>query len=199
MRAAARGSGGPLRRLFGAPGPLGASFFGGALARNGIAVTALAMALGMTLAMIVTVASIRETVRVWVETTLRSDLWIKAAAGKSSGIVGDLPEDVIPFLRSIPGVAAIDPFRAREAEFQGRPFTLASGDFRVVARIGGLPFLDGADPRTTAERARREGAVLVSEPFARRFAVFAGGRVTVATPGGPRSFPRRRRLSRLLQ
>ena len=179
----------PLRALFGAPGPLGARFFGGALARNGIAVTALAMALGMTLAMIVTVASIRETVRVWVETTLRSDLWIKAAAGKSSGIVGDLPEDVIPFLRSIPGVAAIDPFRAREAEFQGRPFTLASGDFRVVARIGGLPFLDGADPRTTAERARREGAVLVSEPFARRFGIRSGGRVPLATPQGVRSFP----------
>ena len=52
---------------------------------------ALMMALGMTLAMIVMVSSIRETVRVWVETTLRSDLWIKAAAGKSSGIVGDLP------------------------------------------------------------------------------------------------------------
>ncbi len=189
VRAAARASGGPLRRLLGAPGPLGAGFFGGALARNGIAVTALAMALGMTLAMIVTVASIRETVRVWVETTLRSDLWVKAAAGKSSGIVGDLPEDVVAFLSAVPGVAAVDPFRARDADLVGRPYTLGSGDFRVVARIGGLPFVGGADPRTTAERARREGAALVSEPYARRFGVSAGGRVTVATPAGPRSFP----------
>ncbi len=186
--AAARGSRRLLRRLFGAPGPLGASFFGGALARNGIAVTALAMALGMTLAMIVTVASIRETVRVWVETTLRSDLWVKAAAGRSSGLVGDLPEDVVGFLGSLPGVAAVDPFRAREAAFDGRPYTLGSGDFRVVARFGGLPFLGGADPRATAERARRDGAVLISEPFSRRFDISSGERVTIDTPRGPRAF-----------
>ena len=55
---------GPLfARIFGAEGRLAAGFFRGGLARNGIAVAALAMALGMTLAMIVTVASIRETVR----------------------------------------------------------------------------------------------------------------------------------------
>jgi len=179
----------PLRSLFGAPGPLGARFFGGALARNGIAVTALAMALGMTLAMIVTVASIRETVRVWVESTLRSDLWIKASAGSASGIVGDLPEEVVAFLGGFPGVAAIDPFRAREADRDGRPFTLASGDFRVVARLGGLPFLGGQNARETAARARREGAVLVSEPFARRFGARVGERLTLPTPAGPRSFP----------
>ncbi|MEO8190415.1 MAG: FtsX-like permease family protein [Acidobacteriota bacterium] len=185
---AARAAGRLLGAPLGAPGPLGAGFFGGALARNGIAVTALAMALGMTLAMIVTVASIRETVRVWVETTLRSDLWVKAAAGKSSGIVGDLPEDVVAFLAAVPGVAEVDPFRARDAAFEGRPYTLGSGDFRVVARIGGLPFLNGADPRETAGRARREGAALISEPFARRFGVSPGERVTIDTPRGPRSF-----------
>ncbi|MEO8430199.1 MAG: FtsX-like permease family protein [Acidobacteriota bacterium] len=188
VRTGSRALARPLRALFGAPGPLGTRLFGGAMARNGIAVTALAMALGMTLAMIVTVASIRETVRVWVDSTLRADLWVKAAAGNRSGLVGDLPEDVLPWVRSVPGVAAVDPFRARDAEYRGRPITLASGDFRVVARIGGLPFLGGQDPRETAERARREGAVLVSEPFARRFSVAAGDRVALATPGGPRAF-----------
>lgn len=178
----------PLRRVAGAAGPLGARFFGGALARNGIAVAALAMALGMTLAMLVTVASIRETVRVWVETTLRSDLWVKAAAGRSSGLVGDLPEEIVPFLRSTPGVAAVDPFRARDASLRGRPFTLASGDFQVLARIGGLPFLDGRDPRATAEAARAAGAVLVSEPFARRFGFAAGDSLELPTPTGPRRF-----------
>jgi putative ABC transport system permease protein len=147
------------------------------------------MALGMTLAMIVTVASIRETVRVWVESTLRSDLWIKASAGSASGIVGDLPEEIVGFLGGFPGVAAIDPFRAREADRDGRPFTLASGDFRVVARLGGLPFLGGQNARETAARARREGAVLVSEPFARRFGARVGDRLTLPTPAGTKSFP----------
>ncbi len=176
-------------RGLGAEGRLAAGFFGGALARNGIAVTALAMALGMTLAMIVTVASIRETVKVWVESTLRSDLWIKADAGGRSGIVGDLPPETVAFLEGIEGVEAVDPFRARETtDAAGHPFTLASGDFRVVARVGGLPLLDGKDPRPVALAARERGEVLVSEPFARRFGAAEGSRVTVATPSGPRAF-----------
>jgi putative ABC transport system permease protein len=178
-----------FRRTSGAEGRLAAGFFGGAVARNGIAVTALAMALGMTLAMIVTVASIRETVRVWVESTLRSDLWIKADAGGRSGIVGDLPAEILPFLQGMDGVAAVDPFRTREAlDAKGRPFTLASGDFGVVARAGGVPLLDGRDPRGVALAARARGQVLISEPFARRFGAAPGSRVSVGTPAGRRSF-----------
>ena len=178
-----------LAKVFGAEGRLAAGFFGGALARNGIAVTALAMALGMTLAMIVTVASIRETVRVWVESTLRSDLWVKADAGGRSGIVGDLPPEIASFLAGIEGVEAVDPFRARETtDPAGRPFTLASVDFRVVARLGGLPLLGGQDPRPVATAARERGEVLVSEPFARRFGADEGTAVSISTPAGPRAF-----------
>jgi putative ABC transport system permease protein len=179
----------PLGRFFGAPGKIAAGFFGGSLARNGTAVAALAMALGMTLAMIVMVSSIRETVRNWVETTLRSDLWVKPESGGRRGLVGDLPPEIVDFLRALPGVAAVDPFRARDAtDARGRPFTLASGDFRVVARIGGLPLLDGRDVAAVAMHARENREVLVSEPFARRFSSAAGDRVTLATPRGARSF-----------
>src|SRR6185295_19612657 len=100
-----------------------------------------------------------------------------------SGILGDLPEEIVPLIRGIAGVAAVDPFRARDAtDARGRPFTLASGDFRVVARIGGLPLLDGRDVAAVAMHARDAREVLVSEPFARRFSSAAGDRVTLATP-----------------
>jgi putative ABC transport system permease protein len=174
-----------LGRLAGAPGRLASRLFGGALARNGICVTALAVALGMTLAMIVTVASIRETVRVWVASTLTSDLWIKSPAGARSGIVGDLPEEIVPFLREVPGVAAVDPFRARDqVDARGRPWTLASGDLGVIARIGGLPLLDGGDPAEAAREARRRGEAMVSEPYARRFGVGRGDVLEIPTPAG---------------
>jgi putative ABC transport system permease protein len=189
VRLGAKGPGRLLAGAVGVEGRLAAGFFGGGLARNGIAVTALAMALGMTLAMIVTVASIRETVRVWVESTLRSDLWVKADAGGRSGVVGDLAPEIVPFLERFEGVAAVDPFRAREVlDAAARPFTLGSGDFRVVARVGGLPLLDGADPRPVALAARERGEVLVSEPFARRYRAAAGSTVSVPTPTGPRPF-----------
>jgi putative ABC transport system permease protein len=57
-----------------------------------------------------------------------------------------------------------------------------------VARIGGLPLLDGRDVAAVAMRARDTREVLISEPFARRFAAAAGDPVTLATPRGPRSF-----------
>src|SRR5262249_19370800 len=162
---------------------------GGALARSAIAVAAMAMALGMTLAMIVTVASLRETLRVWVESTLRSDLWIKAQAGRGRGLVGDLPSDVIPFLAAVPGVEAVDPFRARDAvDSAGRPFTIGSGDFRIVARAGGVPLLDGRDPRSVAREARERDEALVSEPYARRFGAGKGEAVVLSTPKGSRAF-----------
>ncbi|HTO87815.1 MAG TPA: FtsX-like permease family protein [Thermoanaerobaculia bacterium] len=187
VRAADRVLADLLARRFGAPGRIGSRLFGGSLARNGISVTALAMALGMTLAMIITVSSIRETVRVWVETTLASDLWVKSPAGRSSGIIGDLPEEIVDFLQGIPGVEAVDPFRARDqVDPLGRPYTLASGDFRVVARIGGLPLLDGLDARAAAQDARRRGEAMISEPYARRFGVRRGDTLAIPTPRGER-------------
>ena len=181
----------PLASAFGAAGRLGGRFFSGSLARNGLAVAALAMALGMTLAMIVTVASIRETVRVWVETSLRADLWIKAETGGRSGVIGDLPEEVLAFLRQTPGVAGVDPFRAREArDARGRAFSVGSGDFGVLSRQGGLSLVDGdgRDAREVAREAGRRGEALVSEPYARRFGAGEGSIVTLLTPAGARAF-----------
>ena len=189
VSAAAEGLARPLTRTAGAPGRLAARFFGGSLARNAIAVTALAMSLGMTLAMIVTVASIRETVRVWVESTLRSDLFVRAASDRVGPVVGDLPPSVVPFLEEIAGVAAVDPVRMRQAtDPQGRPFTIVSGDFRVAWRVGGIPFKGRRDGAALAREMREKGEVFVSEPYSRRFHVEAGDTVELDTPKGRRRF-----------
>ena len=178
----------PLERAFGAPGRLAAGLFGGSLARNGIAVTALAMALGMTLAMITTVASMRETVRAWVGTTLRADLWVRAASG-ARAVIGGLPPGTLEFLEGVPGVAAVDPFRVRDGfDAAGRTIAVASSDFRVLSRAGGAPLVDGRDPRPAADAARRNREVFVSEPYSRRYGSARGGVVALRTPQGVRSF-----------
>jgi putative ABC transport system permease protein len=178
----------PLERIFGAPGRLASRLFGGSPARNGIAVTALAMALGMTFAMIATVASMRETVRTWVGTTLSADLWVRAGSG-ASAIVGDLPPEIVAVLESVPGIAGVDPFRTREGfDAAGRAITIASSDFHVLSRAGGAPLLDRRDPRAVAEAARRSGEVLVSEPYARAYGVGRGDAIPLRTPKGRRVF-----------
>jgi putative ABC transport system permease protein len=178
----------PLERAFGAPGRLAVELFVGSLARNGIAVTALAMALGMTLAMIATIASMRETVRAWVGTTLAADLWVRPAS-RGRLVPGGLPEEIVGELERIPGVAAVDPFRVREGfDGAGHAVTFASSDFRVLSRAGGAPLIGGGDPRPAAERARANREVFVSEPYSRRYDARHGGAVSLRTPQGVRSF-----------
>lgn len=180
---------GPARRAFRAPGRLACAFFAGNLSRNAVAVAALALALGMTAAMAVMIASLRRTVAAWVEQTVSSDLFLKSATGSRRGIIGTIPPEAIEFLKTVPGVAVVDPFRALETtDAQGNPFTLGSGDFGSAARIGGLPFLSGRDPALVLLEARREREVIVSEPFARRFRKWRGDTVHLPTPEGPRAF-----------
>ncbi|HEU5249973.1 MAG TPA: FtsX-like permease family protein [Thermoanaerobaculia bacterium] len=188
-RAGAAAARPPLERIFGASGRLASGFFGGSLSRNGITVTALAMALGMSLAMIATVASMRATVRTWVATTLRADLWVRPASGRGGGVVGDLPPAIVRFLESVPGVAGVDPFRAREGfDGDGRTISIAASDFRVLSRAGGAPLVDGRDSRAVADAARRNREVFVSEPYARRYGVRPGEEVSIRTPRGIRAF-----------
>jgi putative ABC transport system permease protein len=184
-----RAARGPLRRLFGAPGRLAAAFFGGNLSRNAVAIAALALALGMSGAMAVMIASLRRTVIAWVDQSVAADLFVKSATGARRGIVGTMPAEAVDFLRSVPGVAVADPFRTVDVrDSRGEPFTVAGGDFGTAARIGALPLESGRDPAAVFGRARRERQVFVSEPFARRFGKARGDRIAVPTPSGPREF-----------
>jgi putative ABC transport system permease protein len=71
----------------------------------------------------------------------------------------------------------------------GRPIALGGAAFAVVAREGGVPFIDpprssGRDSRAVFARALAEGMAVANEPFARRFDLWAGDRVRLATAHG---------------
>ncbi|MGH9443387.1 MAG: FtsX-like permease family protein [Thermoanaerobaculia bacterium] len=180
----------PLRRWLGAPGRLAGAFFSGNVSRNAVAIAALSLALGMTGAMAVMIASLRETVRTWVNQSIASDLFLKSATGSRRGIIGTIPGEALEFLRAIPGVALVDPFRGVDVvDEKGAPFTIGSGDFGVGTKTGGLPFFSRRNPAALLAAARARGEVFVSEPFARRFGKWPGDLVEIPTPAGPRTFP----------
>src|SRR5205814_8820619 len=62
------------------------------------------------------------------------------------------------------------------------------GASAILSRAGGARLRGGTGSRTTAAAARRDGAVLVSEPYSRRFGASRGDRATLATPKGRKSF-----------
>ncbi len=179
----------PLRRVFGAPGRLASAFFAGNLSKNAVAIAALALALGMSAAMAVMIASLRRTVIEWVDQSVASDLFVKSATGERRGIIGTIPAAAVDFLRGVPGVAVADPFRTIDVQdARGEPFTIGAGDFGTAGKIGALPLESGRDPVEVFGRARRLGEVFVSEPFSRRFGRGRGDRVVVPTPSGLRTF-----------
>jgi len=133
----------------------------------------------------VMVGSFRTTVARWVEQTLRADLFVTPASGRSGPSFGRLPDEAIALVESVEGVADVDPYLAFGATRDGVPFTVGSGRFEVLAARGRLPLLDGRDVGRVALEAKQRGTAFVSEPYAEKFRVSRGDLVEIPSDRGP--------------
>lgn len=159
-----------------------------ALSRTAPAMAALVVAVSVTVGLGVMIASFRGTVVRWLDTTLQADVYVSPPAVVSNRAEGTLPAGLELRYAEVPGVAGISTYRGREFT------TPLYGVTRLVALSlhprgeAALELMDG-NPSTALERFRREGAVLVSEPFAFRHAIVPGDRVQLPTGAGDRDFP----------
>jgi putative ABC transport system permease protein len=85
---------------------------------------------------------------------LQADLYIRPAGSVSADRHPTLSADSADIIRRLPGVQAVDTFRAYEISYQGSPVTLGGGDAHIASRF----------PRMVAG----EDVVVVSEPFANK-------------------------------
>ncbi len=172
-------------RLFGVTARIARANLTGSLSRTAVAVAALTMGIGMMVSVAVMVGSFRSTVARWVEQTLKADLFVTPASGRSGPSFGRLPEEAIALVESVGGVADVDPFLAYAATRRGVPFTVGSGRFEVLAAHGRLPLLDGRDVGRVALEAKKRGEAFVSEPYAEKFGVSRGDVVEIPSDRGP--------------
>ncbi|MBI3912461.1 MAG: FtsX-like permease family protein [Armatimonadetes bacterium] len=178
------------RRLFGIEGLLGARYLHDALARTAVIVASVMVAVGMMIGLAVMVRSFRNTVDTWVTQTIKGDLYIEPVGRRITGSATRLPEEVIAAARSLPGVAAVDTYRALRITYGGRVAYVAALEFNVLARYGRLRFMRGDSSALLSRLYRdREEGVVVTESFAFWHRVRPGDRITLATPDGARSFP----------
>ena len=184
----ARASGAALRRALGVEGLLAHANFASAIPRLSISVAALAVALSMMVAIAVMIGSFRETVRYWVGQTLQADLFISPGgrAGPAGGQT--MSPDVVAAVARHPQVEAVDAFRNTEIAYDGQLVTLGAGAFEIVATHGALLFKSPADGMAALASAIEDDAVVISEPFARKFRRQVGDALTLPTPAGPRAF-----------
>ena len=178
----------PLTSLLPAEGRLAIQTIEGSLGRIVVAVMSLAIAVAMLISVAIMVASFRDTVIVWVDQTLKGDLYLRPAAFGSNGGRNVLEGDTLQALESMPAIEAIDRFRSMTIDYGGFPAFLAAGEFATVASHSNLLFMNGRRTPEVAERLIGADRVVVSEPFAVRHGVAAGDRIMLPTPAGMEPF-----------
>jgi putative ABC transport system permease protein len=179
----------PYRGAFGIVGELASASIPASLRRTSIASAALSLAIGMMVAVALMVGSFRETVRVWVDQTVSSDLWLRPAKGLSNADSALFPNAISADLAKIPFIAAFDRARGRGVLYDDDRVLLASGDFAVAARFGDLPMIAPDKSSEALDNSIAKNGVVVSESFSLKYNKGVGDDVTLTTIHGRRSFP----------
>lgn len=158
------------------------------LNRTSVMVGALSTAVAMMASVGIMVGSFRETVMLWMNTQLRADLYVRPAGRAGAGQHPTLDADVADQIAALPGVDAVDRFRAYEISFRGLPTTLGGGESRIVARFGRLRFLPGQNRERILDYLPRGDYALISEPLANKHDLRAGDSIELPLAGAERRF-----------
>ncbi|HVG06917.1 MAG TPA: FtsX-like permease family protein [Thermoanaerobaculia bacterium] len=179
-----------LRPVMGAMfGILGRMAVGGvvaSLSRTAVAIAALVIAVSATIGIGVMIDSFRGTVVSWLESTLRSDVYL-GRPGRSGGFSGgDLDPEVALRAARLPGVERVNLLRRTEVPSP-------DGPVRMVVLGTDLEGLSGYElkegrPGEAWPAFQERDAVVVSEPFAHRHGMGAGDVFRLRTSRGERDF-----------
>jgi len=177
---AARALGGRLSPA----GLLGATNLGASLRRNSVAVASLMVAIAMMVSVAILIGSFRTTVVAWADETLKADLFVRPLGLQDASYDARFSPDVAAKVRKVPGVLAVDTFRAISIPYRGSIATLGAADFATIADRNKLRFLGNVDTRALAHTLPNADRAVISEPFATRFGTRVGDTLEIDTPGG---------------
>jgi len=176
-----------LHSLFGVEGKLASQYLRDSMARTVITIAALMTALSMLISISIMILSFRKTVDLWVEQSLNGDVFIFPGSYSITGYSALLPLEVSRDLPSLPGVKAVDSFRALEVEYQGLPALIAAVNGQVFLNMKVIRFTKG-NPQAILTQFVAGQSVLVTESFSLRHRVEAGDRIRLNTPQGKKEF-----------
>jgi putative ABC transport system permease protein len=157
------------------------------MARTVITIAALMTALSMLISISIMILSFRKTVDLWVEQSINGDVFIFPGAYSLTGYSALLPLEVSRALPSLPGVKAVDSFRALEIEYRGQPAIIAAVDGQVFLNMKVIRFTKG-NPKKILDQFASGQFILVTESFSLRHQVKAGDRIRLNTPKGEQDF-----------
>jgi putative ABC transport system permease protein len=176
-----------IHRLFGVEGKLASCYFQDSMARTVITIAALMTALSMLISISIMILSFRKTVDLWVEQSINGDAFIFPGSYSLTGYSALLPLEVSRGLPSLPGVKAVDSFRAVEIEYRDQPALIAAVDGQVFLHMKTIRFTTGNSRKILQSFASGQ-SILVTESFSLRHQVNPGDRIQLNTPTGEQHF-----------
>ncbi len=175
-------------RLAGAEALLAMRGLQASIGRTSVLIAALATAVAMTAAVGIMVGSFRETVQVWMNNQLKADFYLRPAGMSAADRHPTISAEIADRIERLPGVSAVDRFRAYPITYEGMPATLAGDESSRVRDSSSTRFLQGENAdRILAELPKGNYAV-VTEPFANKHHIRAGGTIRLRLPGGIQAF-----------
>ncbi len=157
------------------------------LSRTAVPISALMVAVSVTIGVSLMVDSFRFTVETWLGQTLAGDVYISAPGGTAARAGGIISPALTAELARRPQVADVATLRSVTVELPDGPVNLSAvdrpiDDARLYRWAQGSP--------EDVWQAMQAGAVIVSEPFASRLGWKGpGDRLTLYTALGPQEFP----------
>ncbi|MEA2559189.1 MAG: putative transport system permease protein [Acidobacteriota bacterium] len=172
--------------MFGILGRMAAGGVVASLSRTAVAIAALVIAVSATIGIGVMIDSFRGTVVSWLESTLRSDVYL-GRPGRSGGFSGgDLDPEVALRAGRLPGVERVNLLRRTEVPSPGGPVRMVILGTDLEG-LSGYELKEGR-PGEAWPAFQERDAVVVSEPFAHRHGVGAGDVFRLRTSRGERDF-----------
>ena len=169
-----------LKRLFallsGLPGKMAAGNIRQNLGRTAVAVAAFMVAISMSIGLSSMIGSFRQSLVWWMGTQLQADLFI----GKIDEM--EVPESFYEEVRAIPGIAGFDLYRNVQILYRGAPIYVSAVEAAVLQKYTNFGWLKGGNENWEPVK---NGAVIISESFQRRFGIKAGESVTLEGTAGP--------------
>jgi putative ABC transport system permease protein len=158
------------------------------LQTTSFAVAALGIAVSMMVGITLMVGSFRETLAVWVNSSIRADIYITTPSWRGRGGDAYLDAGIIQDLSRMDGVRAVDRLRAFLGQASDGRVGLAGVDMGLQGGEVRFPLLEGA-VREAFSLVETQGEVLIGETLARRADLWTGDSVAVQGPYGSIQFP----------
>ncbi|HET9907395.1 MAG TPA: FtsX-like permease family protein [Anaerolineales bacterium] len=178
----------PLARFFGLVGRLAPRNVIRSQSRTAVAVAALMIAVAVTIGVQVMISSFRTTVQIWLEQTMRGDIYISTQGLNATRLDTPLDPQIISLAQEYPEADSTIAIRVVTAESDHGPVELLA--VHAQRPMDPRLFLASQGNPEQTQQMMEEGAILLSEPLANRLGISsADGSLALLTPNGWQSFP----------